>query len=146
MNRYTLTKSQGDTYICHDETNNITCSFKQKLFNETQKFEFDPQFAIGKTPQEVARIVNEIAEWLRTNHYAVAMPLVESTRLRIAARVRDLRTNNDMSQAELADLANIPQSHLSRIEAGKYNLTIDVLDRIAHGLGYTIDFVENMEE
>jgi transcriptional regulator with XRE-family HTH domain len=43
---------------------------------------------------------------------------------------------------ELADKAGLDRGHLSRIEAGKYAVTIDVLEAIAVALGMTIDIVD----
>ena len=60
----------------------------------------------------------------------------------IGQRIAFLRKEAGLSQAVLAERSGIRQSHLSRIECGKYNITLDVLNAIAKGLGRTIDFVE----
>lgn len=146
MERYTITFNATNNVVCTDNAHGIVCTFEPSKFNETQRFDFDPQFAVGKTPQEVAHIVNEMAMWLRTHNYSLAMGAVDNTRLRIAAKLRELRIIEGISQADLADRASIPRSHLSRIEAGKYNITIDILERLAQGLGYTIDFVKNVDK
>lgn len=145
MERYAITFNATNNVVCTDNAHDIVCTFEPSKFNETQRFDFDPQFAVGKTPQEVAHIVNEMAMWLRTHNYSLAMGAVDNTRLRIAAKLRELRIIEGISQADLADRASIPRSHLSRIEAGKYNITIDILERLAQGLGYTIDFVKNVD-
>ncbi|TNF48867.1 MAG: XRE family transcriptional regulator [Bacteroidetes bacterium] len=49
----------------------------------------------------------------------------------IGDNIRKLRNERNISQQELADLANIAKSTVQRIEAGKLNPTILVLNRIS---------------
>lgn len=77
----------------------------------------------------------------------------EKERQRIGQRIAELRKavewtdelgirRNGMTQGQLADLAGIRQSNLSRIECGAYATTIDILGKIADALGLQIDFVK----
>jgi transcriptional regulator with XRE-family HTH domain len=50
--------------------------------------------------------------------------------------IRKLREEKDLSQNELAEAAGISYQHLSGIENGRENVTIDVLQSIAGGLQY----------
>lgn len=62
-------------------------------------------------------------------------------RIRIGARIRELREKKRMEARDLALLAGIDAANLSRIEQGKYSTGLDILSRIAHILGARIDLV-----
>jgi len=53
---------------------------------------------------------------------------------RIGRRIKVRRAVLDISQASLAQRADIAQSYVSMIEAGERPLTADVLERIAEAL------------
>lgn len=48
------------------------------------------------------------------------------------------RAQQKMSQAELSERSGIAASHLSYIEHGKANPTLEVLEHLAEGLGCTV--------
>lgn len=53
---------------------------------------------------------------------------------KIGGRISFLRKERKLNQSELSSLANINQSHLSRIEDGKYNVRIGTYMSIAIAL------------
>jgi transcriptional regulator with XRE-family HTH domain len=53
----------------------------------------------------------------------------------IGRRIRELRQMQGLTLAQLGEFTGIPTPEVSRIEAGKYNLTIRTATRIARGLG-----------
>lgn len=55
----------------------------------------------------------------------------ENQRLQVSVEVRNLREQFDMTQREFANLVGKPQSTIARIESGKMNVSIDVLNEIA---------------
>lgn len=60
------------------------------------------------------------------------------------ARLRAVRRSLDVTQDELADRARIRRTHISKIEAGTQNLTIDTMWRLAHGLGvHVADLIDD---
>lgn len=63
-------------------------------------------------------------------------------RERLGLRIRSLREAAGMNQVQLAELAGIQSSHLSRIEAGKYAVTFETIQAIAEALGMTVDLVD----
>ena len=63
-------------------------------------------------------------------------------RERLGLRIRSLREAAGMNQVQLAELAGIQSSHLSRIEAGKYAVTFEIVQAIAEALGMTVDLVD----
>ena len=51
----------------------------------------------------------------------------------------DARTQKSMTQKELAKKAGIRQSEISRIESGKRNPSVKLLQRIADAMGMTLE-------
>ena len=66
----------------------------------------------------------------------------QQQRERLGVRIRSLREAAGMSQLQLAELAGIQSSHLSRIEAGKYAVTFETVQAIAEALGMTVDVID----
>lgn len=66
----------------------------------------------------------------------------QQQRERLGLRIKSLREAAGMSQLQLAELAGIQPSHLSRIEAGKYAVTFETVQAIAEALGMTVDVID----
>lgn len=66
----------------------------------------------------------------------------QHVRDRIGLRIASLRKMQGMNITQLADRAGIQRAHLSRIEAGKYAVTIETVEAIAQALGMTVDIVD----
>jgi transcriptional regulator with XRE-family HTH domain len=66
----------------------------------------------------------------------------QQVRDRIGLRIASLRKMQGMNITQLADRAGIQRAHLSRIEAGKYAVTIETIEAIAQALGMTVDIVD----
>lgn len=56
----------------------------------------------------------------------------------IGKRVKYLRNERSLSQDELSRTIKLDRTYLSRVEAGKQNMTVETLLRICDGLGVTI--------
>jgi DNA-binding XRE family transcriptional regulator len=65
-----------------------------------------------------------------------------SERQRIGRRIAELRKEQNMTQAQLADRCGIAQAHIARIETGRYSVGLDTLAQIATALGMSIDFIK----
>ena len=52
--------------------------------------------------------------------------------------ILDERLKQGLTQAELAERAQIPQANISRLENARANPSLDVLKKIAQGLGKTV--------
>jgi len=57
---------------------------------------------------------------------------------KLGENCRERRAQLKMSQAELSERSGIAASHLSYIEHGKANPTLEVLEHLADGLGCTV--------
>lgn len=66
----------------------------------------------------------------------------QATRIRIGQRIAELRKEVGMTQDQLAEKTGIQRAHITRIEAGKYSVGIDLLQKIADVFGKNVDFVE----
>ena len=66
----------------------------------------------------------------------------QQTRDRIGLRIYQLRMMREWSQEELARRAGLQRSHVSRIEAGKYAVTLETIESIAKALGMTVDLID----
>ena len=58
---------------------------------------------------------------------------------RIGKRIRDIRISKGVSQSQLALMTSMTKSYMSDIEAGKKNLTLRTLQKIATSLGITLE-------
>lgn len=58
---------------------------------------------------------------------------------RIGKRIRDIRISKGVLQSQLALMTSMTKSYMSEIEAGKKNLTLRTLQKIATSLGITLE-------
>ncbi|MBK1649551.1 helix-turn-helix domain-containing protein [Rhabdochromatium marinum] len=54
---------------------------------------------------------------------------------RLAKNTRMLRAAAGLDQKQLADKAKISKSYISKIECGRGNVTIEILEKVAKALG-----------
>ena len=66
----------------------------------------------------------------------------QQVRERISGRVSTLRKLKGMTQEQLAQAAGLQRTHVNRIEAGKYAVTLEVIQAIAEALGMTVDIID----
>ena len=66
----------------------------------------------------------------------------QATRDRIGLRIAALRKLAGLSQEQLAERAGLQRTHISRIEAGKYAVTLETVQAIAEALGMTVDIID----
>ena len=63
-------------------------------------------------------------------------------RLRIGTRLKEIREKKKMEAKNIARIAGIDPSNLSKIEAGKYSVGLNILSKIANAIGARVDIVE----
>ena len=66
----------------------------------------------------------------------------QQTRDRIGQRIAALRKAAGLTQEELAIRAQLQRTHVGRIEAGRYAVTLETVQAIAQALGMTVDIVD----
>lgn len=62
-------------------------------------------------------------------------------RKRIGLRIYEIRKAKNITQEELAEKSGISRVNISKIENGKYNVSIDLLNKICEPLGAKLDIV-----
>lgn len=60
-------------------------------------------------------------------------------RQEIAAQLRQVRKEQGMTQERLAEKVGTRKSNISRLERGRYNPSLDFLEKVAGGLGREIE-------
>ncbi len=66
----------------------------------------------------------------------------QATRERMGLRIAALRKLAGLSQEQLAERAGLQRTHVSRIEAGKYAVTLETIQAIAEALYMTVDIID----
>lgn len=61
-----------------------------------------------------------------------------ANRIRIGSMIAEIRKSKGLSLEQVAQIARVDLSNLSKIERGRYNVGIDILGRIADALGVEI--------
>ena len=69
-------------------------------------------------------------------------------RINIGQQIAMLRKKHGLTIRELSELSGINSSNISKIENGKYNVSIDIIERICKSLGANvkIDIMHTLEE
>ena len=67
-------------------------------------------------------------------------------RQEIAAQLRQVRKEQGMTQERLAEKVGTRKSNISRLESGRYNPSLDFLEKVAGGLGREIEVKSREEE
>ena len=68
--------------------------------------------------------------------------IIYDKRKAMGERIRELRTTQGWEQDQLAQIAGITTSNVRSVEAGKYAVNIDVLNKIAGALGAELRMIE----
>ena len=60
----------------------------------------------------------------------------------IGKRVAEIRQAKGLSIRQLAELCGVTAQNITKIEHGKYNVSVDILGKICEALGCRIDIIE----
>ena len=58
-------------------------------------------------------------------------------------RIRDLREDNDITQAQMAKYLNVNQRTYSRYERGEHEMTLETICKIADYYNVSVDYLLN---
>lgn len=75
------------------------------------------------------------AKGVRLRRPASRRPVPGSLRLRIGKRIHEIRRAKKMTQKDIMRTTGLTQQHISKIEQGRENVSLDTLDRIQKCLG-----------
>ena len=59
----------------------------------------------------------------------------------IAEKLKNLRKENNYTQKQIADYLEIDQSHLSNIEHGKRNISIDMVEKLCNLYNCSLEYL-----
>ena len=75
-------------------------------------------------------------------YHTCARGSIMVTRQRIGQRIRELRDAKGLSQRDLENRTGLTHNHISRIENGNYNVSLDTLSKIAAALDADISLLD----
>jgi transcriptional regulator with XRE-family HTH domain len=67
---------------------------------------------------------------------------IKDFRLKLGDKIRQVREERGYSQEQLADMMDINRSTISKIENGKFSITVDYLVRFSIFLDYEFKVIE----
>lgn len=67
------------------------------------------------------------------------------TRIKMGESLKEIREKKGYSQEKLAEIMQVSRSTISKIENGKFAISIDYLVKFGLHLGFDIKFVEKFE-
>lgn len=70
---------------------------------------------------------------------------IQENRESIGMRLRILREKRGFSQDELAEIMDVHRSTISKVETGKFAITIDYLVKFVWFLDFDLNLIENKE-
>ena len=72
----------------------------------------------------------------------MADEILNEKRKAMGERIRELRCAQGWTQEQIAEMAGITTSNLARIEAGRYAVSLDILNKIAGALNAELRMIE----
>lgn len=138
MNRFTIKETETSHYWeVFDTITGISVVFKEGYFNESQKF----GWANAKTTnaQTLATAARELTDWLIKEHpnLLVEVPdemIKDDARRVVGAALKAARKERGLTIRQVEEMTGIANNHISRIENGRYNVTLDTIALIAAAL------------
>lgn len=62
-------------------------------------------------------------------------------RLRIGNRLREIREAQGLTTTQLGGMCGLTQSTISKVENGKWSVSLDILSKISEALGARVEIV-----
>jgi transcriptional regulator with XRE-family HTH domain len=63
----------------------------------------------------------------------------------VGKQIRILREKKGLSQDDLSEIMNVHRSTISKVETGKFAITIDYLVKFSWHLGFELTFIDKVE-
>ena len=139
--RFVLSPSQEREgwVVAADRKTNMVFIFMEGAFRES--VEYKP--LDDMTPLDAAAAMRELGDWLRLYHADILEERGEASRYinrkRIGQLIADARRKQGLTLRELAELSGVSYQNITKIENGKYNVSIDILNKLCATLGLKID-------
>ena len=75
-------------------------------------------------------------------YFTASESQIKDYRLKLGGKIRQIREERGYSQEQLADMMDINRSTISKIENGKFSITVDYLVRFSIFLDYEFKVIE----
>ena len=72
-------------------------------------------------------------------HTEISNMTKKSISIKFGERVRELRVSKNLSQEQLADLANVHRTYIGMIERAEKNITLENIEKVAKALKLNIN-------
>ena len=139
--RFVLSPSQEREgwVVAADRKTNMVFIFMEGAFRES--VEYKP--LDDMTPLDAATALRELGDWLRLYHADILEERGEASRYinrkRIGQLIADARRKQGLTLRELAEKSGVSYQNITKIENGKYNVSIDILGKLCRTLDLKID-------
>lgn len=70
----------------------------------------------------------------------------QENRKRIGSMIAEVRNKKGLNLTQLSEMAGLDRVNINKIELGKYNVSIDILNKICLALGCQINITEKAAE
>ena len=70
------------------------------------------------------------------------MDMKMTIREKIGLRIKEIRIKKNITQEQLSDMSGMNRTTISKIEAGKFNASIDLINKLTNCLGAELDINE----
>ncbi len=129
-----------------------TCEDAEKYEGAATRHEVDLKAFIGKAeqlnPEQLDVLLTRVEDFWEHSHetdlleWANALASDYSPRLAIGRQVAILRNKRGLTTRQLAELCGVTYVNISKIENGKYNVSIDILYKVCNALCADIKLIE----
>lgn len=139
--RFVLSPSQEREgwVVAADRKTNMVFIFMEGAFRES--VEYKP--LDDMTPLDAAAAMRELGDWLRLYHADILDERGEASRYinrkRIGQLIADARRKQGLTLRELAEKSGVSYQNITKIENGRYNVSIDILGKLCRALDLKID-------
>ena len=125
-------------WVLTGTVNGIVCGFKEGDFNGSQKFTALYDNTTQYAPNELARIVADMSDWLRAYHYEIIFNSPTAIAQRVGEQISSARKQCGCSLQLLSQMTGIDKEQLKQIESGNGDISINQLALIAEVLNLEI--------
>lgn len=136
--RFVLTQSneREKWWVAADRKTNMVFLFEEGDFPDS--LQYKPLERMS--PLESATAVRELGDWLRLYHGDVLVAdEKQQNRIRVGAMIAEARKRQGLSVRALAERSGVSYQNITKIENGRYNVSIDILGKLCKALDLKID-------
>ena len=142
MEKYIVQRaSTPGWWVATDNENGVVVQFEHGHYDNTREVTLLNGDALSseKEAMKVTTYLRELGDWLRDSHYEKLYSF--TMRQEVGIQIRRERKRQGLSGKELAEHAGLAESTINKIENGRWNVGIDILEKICDALGVTVQII-----